>query len=44
MAASATDHARLAELQAELVALLAERERLEAAWLERVGAARGLSG
>ncbi len=34
MAASATDHARLGELQQELDALLAERERLEAAWLE----------
>jgi ATP-binding cassette subfamily F protein uup len=34
MRASATDHARLAELQAELEELLAERERLETAWLE----------
>ena len=34
MAASATDHARLRELQAELAAQAAERERLEAAWLE----------
>jgi ATP-binding cassette subfamily F protein uup len=34
MAASATDHVRLAELQAELEAAAAERERLEAAWLE----------
>ena len=34
MAASATDHARLGELQAELEAQRAERERLETAWLE----------
>jgi ATP-binding cassette subfamily F protein uup len=34
MAASATDHVRLRELQAELAAQSAERERLEAAWLE----------
>ncbi|HEY4096838.1 MAG TPA: ABC-F family ATP-binding cassette domain-containing protein, partial [Baekduia sp.] len=34
MAASATDHTRLRELQAELNALLAEREQLEATWLE----------
>ena len=34
MAASATDHARLAELQAQLAAQVAERETLEAAWLE----------
>ncbi|MDP1849230.1 MAG: ABC-F family ATP-binding cassette domain-containing protein [Solirubrobacteraceae bacterium] len=34
MAASATDHARLRELQGELAAQAAERERLEAAWLE----------
>jgi ATP-binding cassette subfamily F protein uup len=34
MQASATDHARLAELQADLEKLLAERERLETAWLE----------
>ncbi len=34
MAASATDHARLAALQAELDAHAAERERLESAWLE----------
>ncbi len=34
MAASATDHARLRELQSELAALIAEREELEAAWLE----------
>ena len=34
MAASATDHARLAELHAELRERIAERERLEAQWLE----------
>jgi ABC transport system ATP-binding/permease protein len=34
MAASATDHARLAELQAELELLAAEREELETAWLQ----------
>jgi ATP-binding cassette subfamily F protein uup len=34
MAASATDHVRLRELQGELEAQAAERERLEAAWLE----------
>ncbi|HVL95973.1 MAG TPA: ABC-F family ATP-binding cassette domain-containing protein [Solirubrobacteraceae bacterium] len=34
MAAAATDHVRLRELQAELAAVAAEREALEAAWLE----------
>jgi ATP-binding cassette subfamily F protein uup len=34
MQASATDHARLAELQADLEKLLSEREQLETAWLE----------
>jgi len=34
MAASSTDHARLSELHAELETSVAERERLEAAWLE----------
>jgi ATP-binding cassette subfamily F protein uup len=34
MAASATDHARLAQLHAELRDRVAERERLEAQWLE----------
>jgi ATP-binding cassette subfamily F protein uup len=34
MAASATDHARLHDLQAELETQAAERERLEAEWLE----------
>ena len=41
MAASATDHTRLRELQAELTALLAERETLEAAWLETSEALEG---
>jgi ATP-binding cassette subfamily F protein uup len=41
MAASATDHARLGELQAELDTLGAERERLETSWLE---AAEALDG
>ncbi len=34
MAASATDHERLRELQAELHARVAEREQLEATWLQ----------
>jgi ATP-binding cassette subfamily F protein uup len=34
MASSATDHVRLGELQAALEAARAERERLEAEWLE----------
>ena len=34
MAASATDHERLRELDEQLAALTAEREALEAAWLE----------
>ncbi|MCW3050137.1 MAG: family ATP-binding cassette protein [Solirubrobacterales bacterium] len=34
MAASASDHARLHDLQGQLEALGAERDRLEAAWLE----------
>jgi ATP-binding cassette subfamily F protein uup len=34
MAASATDHVRLRELQTELEASVAEREELEGAWLE----------
>jgi ATP-binding cassette subfamily F protein uup len=34
MAAAATDHVRLGELQAELERTSAERERLESAWLE----------
>jgi ATP-binding cassette subfamily F protein uup len=36
MVASATDHARLAELQAEVDALTIERDRLEASWLDVV--------
>jgi ATP-binding cassette subfamily F protein uup len=35
IAAHGTDHVRLSELTAELDAAVAERERLEAAWLER---------
>jgi ATP-binding cassette subfamily F protein uup len=38
MSAQATDHARLAELSAELETLLAEREQLETAWLETTAA------
>jgi ATP-binding cassette subfamily F protein uup len=34
MAASATDHERLRELQGELEALVGEREAVESAWLE----------
>jgi ATP-binding cassette subfamily F protein uup len=34
MAAAATDHARLRELNADLAALATERETLEAAWFE----------
>jgi ABC transport system ATP-binding/permease protein len=34
MAASATDHGRLRELQSELTACVAEREHVEGAWLE----------
>ncbi len=34
MAANATDHARLGQLQAELEAVVRERELLEATWLE----------
>jgi ATP-binding cassette subfamily F protein uup len=34
MAAAASDHVRLGELQAELEATAAEREQLESAWLE----------
>jgi ATP-binding cassette subfamily F protein uup len=34
MAASATDHVRLRALQADLEASVAEREALEAEWLE----------
>jgi ATP-binding cassette subfamily F protein uup len=39
MAASATDHARLRELNAQLAALAAERETLEAAWFDASAAA-----
>jgi ATP-binding cassette subfamily F protein uup len=41
MAQSATDHARLAELQGELEPLVAEREALEASWLELSEALEG---
>ena len=41
MAAGATDHSRLAALQAELDVLTAERERLEAAWLQTAEALEG---
>jgi ATP-binding cassette subfamily F protein uup len=41
MAQAATDHVRLRELQDELTALVAERERLEAAWLETSEALEG---
>jgi ABC transport system ATP-binding/permease protein len=41
MAASATDHVRLRELQAELDAVAAEREDAEAAWLEAAETAEG---
>ncbi|MDQ6775997.1 MAG: ABC-F family ATP-binding cassette domain-containing protein [Actinomycetota bacterium] len=43
MSASATDHARLSELTAELEALVTERERLEAAWLETAAALEGVT-
>jgi ATP-binding cassette subfamily F protein uup len=41
MAAAATDHARLRELQAELRALLVEREDVETAWMEQAELAEG---
>jgi len=41
MAVAATDHDRLRELDAELRALSAERDELEAAWLERSEALEG---
>jgi ATP-binding cassette subfamily F protein uup len=41
MAASATDHVRLRNLQAQLEAHIAERERLEATWLETSEALEG---
>ena len=41
MAAAATDHGRLRELQAELAALQAEREGVEAAWMEQAELAEG---
>ncbi|MBB4660739.1 ABC-F family ATP-binding cassette domain-containing protein [Conexibacter arvalis] len=41
MAAAATDHGRLRELNDQLAALAAEREQLEAAWLEASEALEG---
>jgi ATP-binding cassette subfamily F protein uup len=41
MAAAATDHARLRELQAELRALLVERDDVETAWMEQAELAEG---
>ncbi|MGI8800602.1 MAG: ABC-F family ATP-binding cassette domain-containing protein [Solirubrobacteraceae bacterium] len=41
MAASATDHSRLRDLQLELEAQVAEREQTEAAWLETAEALEG---
>jgi ATP-binding cassette subfamily F protein uup len=41
MAEQATDHVRLAELTAELDALMSERDELEAAWLEAAAALEG---
>jgi len=41
MAAHATDHARLRELQADLDAVASEREDAEAAWLEAAETAEG---
>ena len=41
MAASATDHERLRELQAQLDAVAAEREDAEAAWLQAAETAEG---
>ncbi|CAA9506916.1 MAG: hypothetical protein AVDCRST_MAG30-2248, partial [uncultured Solirubrobacteraceae bacterium] len=41
MASSATDHERLRSLDAELAALVAEREALESAWLETSASLEG---
>jgi ATP-binding cassette subfamily F protein uup len=41
MAAHATDHGRLAELQAELERIVAERERVETSWLEASESLKG---
>ena len=41
MAAAATDHVRLRELQSELAAVTAERESLESVWLETAEALEG---
>jgi ATP-binding cassette subfamily F protein uup len=41
MAGAATDHVRLRQLQAELEAVVSEREALEMAWLETSEALEG---
>jgi len=41
MAAQATDHVRLGELDSELAALAAERDELEAAWLQTAAVLEG---
>jgi ATP-binding cassette subfamily F protein uup len=41
MAGAATDHVRLRQLQAELEAVVGEREALEVAWLEASEALEG---
>jgi ATP-binding cassette subfamily F protein uup len=41
MAAAATDHVRLRELQTELGEVTSEREQLEAAWLDAAEALEG---
>jgi hypothetical protein len=41
MAASATDHAHLRELNEQLAALSAEREQLESDWLETSASLEG---
>jgi hypothetical protein len=38
MAESATDHERLGELQSAIEQLIAEREQLEATWIESADA------
>jgi ATP-binding cassette subfamily F protein uup len=41
MAAAATDHVRLRELQADLAALVERREELEAEWMQTAEALEG---
>ena len=41
LSAAATDFARAAELDAQLTALIASKEELEAAWLEAVAQVEG---